>query len=107
MRTLCVRAYNYALAGQYEVMENARKTYVGTVVRFGADGLMMPLAVLWTDGRRFDISRCGRGEIVPAAGGTLFPLRYDCEILGRLKRLYFETETRRWFVVARGVDENP
>lgn len=76
------------------------KTYVTVIARFGPDGAMRPLQVVWEDGRSFSVDRVL--DVRPAAsmkaGGM--GLRYTCRILGHETFLYYERD--RWFVERRG-----
>ena len=79
-------------------MEQKRriKTYVSVTARFDTAGNIIPIKVLWEDGRRFDIDKVV--DVRPCAslkcGG--FGIRYTCRILGR--ETYIFREADRWFV---------
>lgn len=76
-----------------------QKVYVQVSAYFFADGPVLPLAVIWEDGRRFTVDRVL--DIRPAAslkaGGA--GMRYTVRILG--KETYLFREEDRWFVEAK------
>lgn len=73
-----------------------RKRYVEVEVEFLADGLIVPRAVIWHDGRRFPVRavlgrrRCASLKV----GGE--GVRYDV-VVGRSRTFLFH-EDPRWFV---------
>ncbi len=75
---------------------NYKKTYVEVTARFSADGQILPIKILWNDGRSFFIDRVV--DIRPAAslkaGGA--GIRYTCRIEG--KESYLFLEENRFFV---------
>lgn len=73
-----------------------KKTYVDVVVEFDTNGRMTPLAILWADGRRFDIDRVleRRRAASLKVGGQ--GMRYIVEVQGRTTFLYYEDPA--WFV---------
>ena len=87
-------------SGKHGSMTEGEKTYVEVIALFDLMGRITPLSLVWTDGRRFDITRAGGGVSMPPLGGSLFPVRYECRICGESKMLYHESDTGRWFVYA-------
>ena len=84
-----------------------RKKYVDVEVAFRSDGLMLPRALVWDDGRRYEIDRVRAVQSAPAlkAGGA--GDRYTVMICGRERYLFFEHSVNpddkrlgRWFVEA-------
>lgn len=77
-------------------MMNYKKTYVEVTARFTTDGDILPVKILWNDGRIFFIDRVL--DIRPAAslkaGGA--GIRYTCRIEG--KQSYLFLEENRFFV---------
>lgn len=73
-----------------------RKRYVEVEAEFGVDGIVMPRAVVWGDGRRFpvravlSVRRCSSLK-VPGTG-----VRYDV-LVGHAHTFLFH-EDPRWFV---------
>lgn len=76
-------------------MERVRE-YVSVSAVFREDGLIMPMEILWEDGRVFPIDRVL--EVKPAAslkvGGA--GIRYTCRI-GK-SQTYLFLDENRWFV---------
>lgn len=76
-------------------MERVRE-YVSVAAVFREDGLIMPMEILWEDGRVFPIDRVL--EVKPAAslkvGGA--GIRYTCRI-GK-SQTYLFLDENRWFV---------
>ena len=75
------------------------KHYVEVVSSTDTEGHMVPLVVVWDDGRRFEIDRVldRRQAWSPRTGGK--GMRYTICVEGRATFLYFEGP--RWFVEAR------
>lgn len=86
-------------------IERRQKRYVEVVTRTGVDGRVMPLSILWEDGRSFEIDRVTdvRRAASLKVGGT--GIRYICEIQGRRTFLYFEDPL--WFVEEKLIQEGP
>ena len=77
-------------------IQSRKKTYVEVVVDFDTEGRMTPLAVVWEDGRRFEVDRvieCRRAASLKVGGQGM---RYMVEIGGRTTFLYHEDPA--WFV---------
>lgn len=72
------------------------KIYVSVEIRTDVDGSIIPLAVIWENGRRFEIDKILdiRYAASQKAGGI--GTRYTCLIRGRQRFLYFEDP--QWFV---------
>ena len=77
-------------------IESRRKHYVEVVSRTDEDGAVMPLQVVWDDGRTFDIDRVldVRQAASLKVGGT--GMRYLVRIGQRTTYLFYENP--RWFV---------
>lgn len=76
------------------------KKYVQVVAAFSPEGKLLPLCVVWEDGRKFEIDRvkqCVRAASRKAGG---VGLRYTCMIRGKEAVLYYE-ENYKWFVEAK------
>lgn len=75
---------------------NYKKTYVEVTARFTAEGEILPIKILWHDGRTFFVDKIT--DIRPAAslkaGGA--GIRYTCRIEG--KESYLFLEENRFFV---------
>ena len=72
------------------------KKYVSVIAKFDADGRVVPLTVLWEDGRKFEIDRIldVRRAASLKAGGV--GIRYTVRI-GRSETFLFY-EDDKWFV---------
>lgn len=86
-------------------MNNPNKLYVGVIVDFRDDGVMLPREIVWEDGRRFKIDRVSdlRQAASMKAGGQ--GDRYTILIGGKQRYLFFERSPDlrgprlgRWFV---------
>ena len=78
---------------------NTYKVFVGVTARFEPDGKIIPLSVLWEDGRTFEIDKIldvRRAASLKAGGAGI---RYTVRI-GRRETFLF-LEERRWFVQRR------
>lgn len=76
-----------------------RKLYVEVVAKTSEDGRVTPLAIIWDDGRRFDIDRVldARQAHSLKTGGC--GMRYTVRVGGQSTYLYYEGP--RWFVEAK------
>ncbi len=75
------------------------KVYVGMLVRVSAEGRLTPVAVLWENGREYEVDRVLRvRRIPPERVGGIMTERYDVVMRGRGKTLYREEDSGRWFV---------
>ena len=74
------------------------KQYVGVIVRIDEDGTLLPLTVVWEDGRKFEIDEVldRRQAASLKAGGN--GIRYTVRIGHTETYLYYENP--RWFVEA-------
>ena len=74
-----------------------RKTYVEVFANFTKDGRLIPKAVIWNDGHRYEIQRikdiCRAASLKAGGAG----LRYTCVIDGRESHLFYE-DNNMWFV---------
>ena len=86
----------------------AYKAYVPVDVSFTEEGQMLPRAVVWEDGQRYEIDRVKdiRPSYAAKAGGQ--GDRYTVRIHGKQSYLFFERSTSqtgntlgRWFVERR------
>ncbi|WP_186843760.1 hypothetical protein [Acetobacterium tundrae] len=75
------------------------KKYVQVIAKFEENGAMIPLQVLWEDGRVFEIDRVldRRPGVSLKVGGQ--GIRYICRILSKEVCLYYEEP--RWFVESK------
>ncbi len=74
------------------------KTFVRVTAEHDENGKTRPLALIWTDGRQYEIDRVTDTRIAPSLKGGGLGIRYTCRIRGKEVCL-FEDEGR-WFVEA-------
>lgn len=76
---------------------NPYKAYVEVVADFSKDGRLMPVRIIWEDGRKFEIDRVISAQRCASlkAGGA--GIRYVCRVMGQRVELYYE-ENGLWFV---------
>ena len=83
----------------------AYKTYVSVFLEVSPEGQMLPRAIVWEDGHRYEIDRVidVRPAYAAKAGGQ--GDRYTIKVGGQQKYLFFERSTNlsgdiigRWFV---------
>lgn len=80
--------------------EQVVKKYVQVEATFTPEGKLLPMRVIWDNGRKFEIDRikdCVRAASRKAGGAGL---RYTCMIRGKETVLYYE-ENYKWFVEAK------
>ncbi len=80
--------------------DNPYKAYVEVEARFTTDGRLLPVFLLWEDGRRFTVDRIKRIQRMASrkAGGR--GICYTCIILGQEIQLFYE-ENGLWFVARK------
>lgn len=73
-----------------------KKVFVEVIAKFDPDGVVTPLAIIWEDGRRFEIDKVldMRKAASLKAGGI--GIRYTCRIKNKETYLYYEGPN--WFV---------
>ena len=79
-----------------------QRVYVDIQVDYSKDGTMMPAAIKWEDGHRYEIDRVLDVRRAASAAGSM-GVRYTVRIMGQERRLFFEdtyseTGKPRWFV---------
>ena len=73
--------------------------YVEVLVRFTAEGTVVPVSFLWEDGHRYQIERVKKVQRCASrkAGGC--GIMYTCIVQGKETHLYFEDDSAgRWFL---------
>ncbi len=75
------------------------KQYVSVTAVFDEDGNLMPINIMWDDGRKFPIDKVTDVRYAASlkAGGA--GIRYTCRIGGKERYLFLEEQ--RWFVDAK------
>lgn len=81
------------------------KHYVEVVTRTSVEGKVMPLTVVWDDGRTFNVDRIVdiRRAASLKVGGS--GIRYICEISGTRTYLFYEDPL--WFVEEKVAETEP
>lgn len=81
------------------------KVYVEVVARFDKDGVMMPMAFVWEDGRKYEIDKVKSKERCASrkAGGT--GIMYTVVVAGKECHLYFEFD--KWFIINPSCEDGP
>jgi len=83
---------------------NNVKVYVPVKASFDANGQMLPMEIIWEDGRRFQIDKILDIRQAAAAKAGSGGDRYSVRIGGKESYLFFERSTMpgniigRWFV---------
>ena len=74
------------------------KQYVSVTAIFDEDGNLLPINIMWEDGRKFPIDKVTDVRYAASlkAGGA--GIRYTCQIGGKERYLFLEDQ--RWFVDA-------
>ena len=75
------------------------KQYISVTAIFDEDGNLLPISVIWSDGRKFPIDKVTNVRYAASlkAGGA--GIRYTCMIGGNQKYIFLEDN--RWFVDAK------
>ncbi len=75
------------------------KQYVSVTAIFDEDGNLLPINIMWDDGRKFPIDKVTDVRFAASlkAGGA--GIRYTCQIGGNERYLFLEDQ--RWFVDAK------
>ena len=79
-----------------DTIRNTAKVYVDVDAHFCKDGRLIPKAIIWEDGRRYEIDRItniARRASLKAGGCGI---RYTCIVNGRQGYLFYEVD--KWFV---------
>lgn len=72
---------------------------VSVMVLHAKDGSMHPMELIWDDGRRFKVERCGEPVLTKCRHSSEYAVLYPVRINGRRKELY--RGDGGWFVEAR------
>ena len=71
------------------------KRYVDMIAMNTKDGELKPLAIIWGDGRKYEVDKVYSTERRASRVGGC-GIRYDCRICGVRRNLFFERN--RWFI---------
>ncbi|MDE6441909.1 MAG: hypothetical protein K2L12_04035 [Clostridia bacterium] len=75
------------------------KVYVGMYLYVDPDGNEKPIALEWTNGERYPISKViDKHTAPPAHVGSMPTIRYAVLMQGREKVIYYEKYYNKWFV---------
>ena len=72
------------------------KTFVKVTAEHDVDGKTKPLALVWTDGKKYEIDRVTDVRMAPSLRGGGLGIRYTVKIRG--KEVYLFEDEGRWFV---------
>ncbi len=80
-------------------MVSYEKVFVAAFLYVSDEGYMKPVAVEWTDGKRFDIDKIlDERNAPPEHTGGVLTRKYKVMISGSPKTIYLDKQTNRWFV---------
>ena len=80
-------------------MVSYEKVYVAVYLKINNDGIMKPVAIEWTDGTLFEIFKIlDERNAPPEHTGGVLTRRYSVIINGKVRVIYFEKHSGRWFV---------
>ena len=88
-------------SNESQKQERSAKVYVTVYAKFTTEGILLPVQVVWEDGRSYEISRVTdiRRAASLKAGGS--GMRYTCIVFGREVHLYYEGQNL-WFMERKG-----
>lgn len=69
---------------------------ISVVAIMNSSGQIVPLSIIWNDGRKFDVDRVLEIKKAASTKGGGMGLRYTCKILGKEKFLWLDGYV--WFV---------
>ena len=72
------------------------KTFVTVTAIHDAEGKTKPLALVWTDGQKYEIDRVTDVRQAPSLKGGGLGIRYTVKVQG--KQIYLFEDEGRWFV---------
>ncbi len=78
-----------------------KKICVEVSARFPAGGGMIPVEIVWADGKRYKVDRVISASKAPRSVQAVLPVRYTVVVGGAIKLLYFEPQGESWFVEAK------
>lgn len=75
-----------------------QKQMVEVIALFSIDGQIIPLEIIWIDGKRFRVDKVMTKKRVPSRTGGLLVERYTILVEGQQRYLYYQKEGEKWFV---------
>lgn len=85
----------------YGARPDREKRYATVVSETTADGLVTPLQIVWSDGRRFRIDRVTDRRQTHSLKTGGVGMRYTVRVDGTETHLWHDTDQGRWFVEAK------
>ena len=71
------------------------KRYIDVELLQQKDGTIIPLSLVWNDGRKFNIDKViSKEKRISSVGGC--GMRFTCLIQGKMRYLYLEKD--KWFI---------
>lgn len=77
-------------------IDRREKCYVEVIADHPVDGKVMPLAIIWEDGRRFPVDRVTDARYAASMKVGGHGMRYTVSIGGKLRYLWLDD--RGWYV---------
>lgn len=79
----------------------SQKIFVETVVKFDTNGNMMPLSIVWSNGKSYPIDKVSdvRRASSQKSGGMGW--RYNITIQNKERYLFYDLCDKKWFVEGR------
>ncbi|MDE5722182.1 MAG: hypothetical protein K2I30_05540 [Clostridia bacterium] len=75
------------------------KIYVGMILHIDTDGNMKPVAIEWVNGEQYEITKItDKRQAPPRHVGSTPTVRYTVQVQGRVRELYRESFSGRWFI---------
>lgn len=72
---------------------------VAVIAKFPIDGIVKPVAVVWEDGRRFDVEKIVDFTQLPKMDASGFRYIYKCIIAGTDRCIYYNDD--KWYLECR------
>ncbi len=79
-------------------IERREKRYVEAIINVSAEGVVTPLAIVWEDGRRFEIDRVSERRRAASMKVGGYGIRYTVTIGGKVRHLW--QDDNGWYVEA-------
>ena len=78
-----------------------QKIYVETVVKFLSTGGMRPQYIVWINGEKYKVDKVKQILRAPSKTGGLITDKYVCAFGEKVRNLFYEKDSQRWFVERR------
>lgn len=73
------------------------KRYVDVIVRFTKKSDIIPLSIVWSDGREYKIDKVYTKQKRASQVGGI-GICFSCRISGQRRNLFYEEDRGRWFI---------